>query len=108
MHFHLKTAFLRVFFSQKLQRQKSVANPQENNVNTLRPKKYLHLSGVANFCDCNSIRQTIYFYRKYRNFMSIFHAKTAEKKRSLEDPDGRNFQNSWKVISTFVQDGQLF
>ena len=79
MHFYLKTAFVRVFFLQKLQRQKSVANAQDINVNTLRPKKYLHLSGIVDVCDCNSIRQAIDFYRKYRNFRSIFHGKTAEK-----------------------------
>ena len=71
-------------------------------------KKNLHLSGIVNFCDCNSIGKTIDFYRKYRNFKSIFHAKTAERKRSLGDL-GRNIgQNSWEVLSTFVQDSQLF
>ena len=62
-----------------MQRQNSVANPQGNNINILLPKKYLHLSGIVNFCDCNSNRKPIDFYRKYRNFKSIFHAKTAEK-----------------------------
>ena len=43
MHFYLKTAFLRVFFLQKQQRQKSVANPKE-----ITSAHY----GQTNVCTC--------------------------------------------------------
>ena len=79
MHFYLKTAFLGVFFLEKLQKQKSVANPQGNNVNTLWPKKICTCPVLLTFAIAILIEKQLIFIEDAEILRVFFMQKTAEK-----------------------------